>query len=153
MDLGVDRGLGCRAGPRCSLCFLPKPGWAVLMFPDASDEHWWRFLTQVPQGVLDRGVPVEDMTHEPLGFVNVTLKGPEQRWDTMDTKGFPMVSAFKRLEYHLWNGEHIYTNHRNLVYIFDPKACVLSVAKATAQHWSAVLGAVRLYCHAHRWRP
>ena len=121
----------------------PKPGWLVLMFPDASDEHWGSFLTQVPPEELDRGVPVEDMTHEPLGFVNVTLKGPEQRWDTMDTKGFPMVSAFKRLEYHLWNGEHIYTNHRNLVYIFDPESCVSSVAKTTAQRldqWKAVLG-------------
>ena len=25
----------------------PKPGFAVLMFPDASDEHWGSFLTQV----------------------------------------------------------------------------------------------------------
>ena len=45
----------------------PKPRWAMLMFPDASDEHWGSFLTQVPQGELDRGVPVEAMTHEPLG--------------------------------------------------------------------------------------
>ena len=37
------------------------------MFPDASDEQWGSFLTQVPQGGLDGGVPVEDMTHEPLG--------------------------------------------------------------------------------------
>lgn len=26
----------------------PKPGWAVLMFPDASDDHRGSFLTQVP---------------------------------------------------------------------------------------------------------
>ena len=38
----------------------PKPGWAVLMFPDASDEHWGICLTQLRQGQLDRGVPVED---------------------------------------------------------------------------------------------
>ena len=42
--------------------------WAVLMFPDASDEYWESFLTQVPQEELDLGVPVEDMTHEPLGL-------------------------------------------------------------------------------------
>ena len=45
----------------------PKPGWTVLMFPDASDGHWGTFLTQVqPQEELDRGVSVEDMTHVPL---------------------------------------------------------------------------------------
>ena len=44
------------------------------MFPDASDEHWGSFLTQVPQDELDRGVSVEDMTHEPLGFLSGTFK-------------------------------------------------------------------------------
>ena len=34
----------------------PKPGWAVLMFPVASDEHWGSFLTKVPQKKIDRGV-------------------------------------------------------------------------------------------------
>lgn len=43
----------------------------------------------------------------------------------------------------MWNSVHIYTDHRNLAYIFDPEACVSSVAKTTAQRlnqWKAVLG-------------
>ena len=121
----------------------PKPGWAVVMFPDASDEHWGSFLTQVPQEELDRGVSVEDITHEPLGFLSGTFKGSQQRWATVDKEGFAVVSTFKRLEYLLWNGVHIYTDHRNLAYIFYPEACVWSVAKTTAQRldqWKAVLG-------------
>ena len=55
----------------------PKPGWTVLMFPDAFDEHRVSFLTQGPQGELDRGVPVEDMTHERLGFLTATFKGSQ----------------------------------------------------------------------------
>ena len=54
-----------------------------------------------------------------------------------------MVSTFKRLEYLLWNGVHIHTDHRNLEYIFDSGACVSSLAKTTAQRldeWKAVLG-------------
>ena len=47
------------------------------MFPDASDAHWASFLTQVPQEELDRGVSVEDMTHEPLGFLSETFKGSQ----------------------------------------------------------------------------
>ena len=31
-----------------------------------------------------------------------------------------MVSTLKRLEYLLWNGVHIYTDHKNLAYIFYP---------------------------------
>ena len=61
----------------------PKPGWAVLMLPDASDEHWASFLTQVPQEELDRGVSVENMTHEPFGFLSGTFKGSQQRWATV----------------------------------------------------------------------
>ena len=44
-----------------------------------------------------------------------------------------MVSTFKRLEYLWWKGVHIYIDHRNLSYIFDPEACVSSVARTTAQ--------------------
>ena len=61
----------------------------------------------------------------------------------MDKEGFAMVSNFKRLEYLLWNDVHIYTDHRNLVYIFVPDACVSSVVKTTAQRLDqlkAVLG-------------
>ena len=116
-----------------------KPGWAVLVFYDASDEHWTSFLTPVPQDALDCGVSVEDMTHEPLGFLSATFKGSQRRWATVDKEGSP----FKRSEYVLWNGVHSYTDQRNLAYIFDPEACVSSVAKTTAQrldHWKAVLG-------------
>ena len=54
-----------------------------------------------------------------------------------------MVSTFKELECLLWNGVRVYTDHRNLVFIFDPEACVSSVAKTTAQRvdqWKAVSG-------------
>ena len=105
-----------------------KPGWAVLMFPDASDERRGSFLTQVPQDEIDRGVPVEDMTHQneidrgvpvehmtykPLGFLSRTFNVSQQRWATVEKEGFDMVSTFKRLEYLLWNGVHIYTGHGN----------------------------------------
>ena len=46
----------------------------------------------------------------------------------------------------LWGGVHIFTDHRNLAYIFNPEACVTSVTKAMAQrleNWKAVLGQYR----------
>ena len=82
------------------------------------------------------------MTHEPLRFRSGTFKWSQQWWATVDKKGFAMVSAFKWLEYVLWNGVYIYTDHKNLAYIFDPDACVSSVAKMTTprlDQWRAVL--------------
>ena len=52
----------------------PKPGWTVLTFPDASDEHWGSFVLQVPHEELDNGVLVE-IRLEPLGFLSRTFKG------------------------------------------------------------------------------
>jgi len=94
------------------------------MFPDASECHWGSFVTQVPDAEMDQNLPVEDMTHEPLAFLSGTFKGSQMRWATIDKEGFAIVSTFRRLEHFLWNGVHIFTDHRNLAYIFDPEACV-----------------------------
>ena len=86
--------------------------------------------------------PVEDMTHEPLAFLSGSFKGSQLRWATIDKEGFAIVSTFRRLEHLLWNGVHIFTDHRNLAYIFNPEACVTSVSKALAQRlegWKGVL--------------
>ena len=102
----------------------PREGYAVMMFPDASDEYWGSFLTQVPQAEFDSGMAVEDMSHEPLGFLSGVFRNSQLRWPTVDKEAFAFVSTFRRLEYLLWNGVHIFTDHRNLAYIFDPEACV-----------------------------
>ena len=70
---------------------------------------------------------------------------------TVDKEAFAIVSTFRRLEHLLWNGVHIFTDHRNLAYIFNPGACVTSVSKALAQRlegWKGVLGQYRYtICH------
>ena len=121
----------------------PKQGYEVLMFPDASDLHWGSFLTQVPEAELGGLLAVEDMSYEPMGFLSGTFRGAQVRWATVDKEGYAIVSTFRRLEYLLWGGVHIFTDHRNLAYIFNPEACVSSVSKTAAQRleqWKAVLG-------------
>ena len=52
------------------------------------------------------------------------------------------MSTFRRLEYLLWGGMRIYTDHRNLAYIFELEACVSSASKTAAQrleNWKMVL--------------
>ena len=108
------------------------------MFPDASECHWGSFVAQVPDVEMDQTLPVEDMIHEPLAFLSGTLKGSQMRWATIDKDGFAIVSTLRRLEHFLWNGVHIFTDHRNLADIFDPDECVTSVSKALAQPWRSV---------------
>ena len=126
--------------------YHPRPGCVVLMFPDASDFHWGSFFTQVPEEEFRSGVALENMSHEPLAFLSGSFKGSQLRWATVDKEGFAIVNTFRRLEYLLWGGVHIFTDHRNLTYIFNPEACVTSVTKAMAQrleNWKAVLGQYR----------
>ena len=98
--------------------FQSRLGCQVLVFPDASECHWGSFVTQVPDAEMDQNLPVEDMTHEPLGFLSGTFKGSQMRWATIDKEGFAIVSTFRRLEHFLWNGVHIFTDHRlSLIHI------------------------------------
>ena len=74
-----------------------------------------------------------DRSHEPLAFLSGSFKGTHLRWATVDREGFAIVNTFRRLEYLFWGGVHIFTDHRNVTYIFSPDACVTSVTKAMAQ--------------------
>ncbi|CAN0089669.1 unnamed protein product [Sphacelaria rigidula] len=87
------------------------------------------------------------MTHEPPAFVSGNFKGSQMRWATIDKKGFAIVSTFRRLEHLSWNGVHIFTDHRNLAYIFNPEACVTSVSKVMAQRLEGWKGYRYTICH------
>ena len=102
----------------------------------------------MPEEEFRRSVALENMSHEPLAFLSGSFKGSQLRWATVDNEGFAIVNTFRSLEYLLWGGVHIFTDHRNLTYIFNPEACVTSVTKAMAQlleNWKEVLGQYR-YC-------
>ena len=123
MDGGQVEGLGGRTGS-CGACpyLVPPSSWLPgVVFPDASECHWGSFVTQVPDAEVDQNLPVEDMTHELLALLSGTFKGSQMRWATIDKEGFAIVSPFRLLEHFLWNGVHIFTDHRNLAYIFDPE--------------------------------
>ena len=100
----------------------------------------------MPVTEFQSGMALENMSHEPLGFLSGSFKGSQLRWATVDKEGFAIVNTFRRLEYLLWGGVRIFTDHRNLKYIFNPEECVTTVTKAMAQrleNWKGVLGQYR----------
>ena len=108
-----------------------KPGFSVMMFPDASDKFWGICITVVPTGELTGSVAIADMSHEPLGFLSGPFRGSQERWATMEKEGFAIVSTFKRLPYLLWGGVAIHCDNRNLAYMFSGNKAPTS--KAVAQ--------------------
>ena len=82
------------------------------------------------------------MSLKPHGFLSGTSRGSQQRWATVDKEWFAILSTFRRLEYLLWGGVRLYTDHRNLAYILELEMCVSSVPETAAQrlvNWKMVL--------------
>ena len=79
---------------------------------------WGAVLTQIPPGQEDR--PVAEQAHDALAFLSEAFKGVGLRWSSIEKEAFAIVVACKRLDYllHCPGGFLIYTDHRNLKYVF-----------------------------------
>lgn len=123
----------------------PKPDHNLCLFTDASDTHWAAILTQVPSG-QERN-PLEDQQHEPLCFLSGAFKGSAANWSVPEKEGFAVVEAMCRLDYLIaGRSVSIFTDHANLVYIYDPYGSNPGIARHTANklmRWALKLGEFR----------
>lgn len=108
----------------------PKADWEVCLFADASQTHFGSVVTQIPPE--DVGLPLDQQRHQPLAFMSGSFTGAMARWSTIDKEAFAIVASCKRFLYLLLRprGFRIFTDHRNLQYIFDP----LAVNSALGRH-------------------
>ena len=123
----------------------PKPDHITCLFTDASDTHWAAILTQFPSS--ERRQPIEDQKHEPLCFLSGAFKGSSANWSVPEKEGFAIVEAMCRLDY-LITGltVSIFTDHANLVYLYDPYGRNPGIARHTASklmRWAIKLSAFR----------
>ena len=129
---------------------FPKPDHDIVLCTDASETHWSGVLTQVPK--MERKLPVEEQKHEPLGFVSGSFKNASFSWATVEKEAFAVLESFIRFE-HLIGGREIslYTDHANLVYIFDPCGQNPGIARHTAcklTRWAVKLSSFRYVIEA-----
>jgi len=98
---------------------FPKPKYTRCLFTDASDGYWAAVLTQIPDDQVGR--PVEEQEHEPLGFLSGAFKKHSAHWSIVEKEAFSVVTAMEQFYYMTAGGTtHIWTDHANLTYIFDP---------------------------------
>ncbi|KAH9088946.1 hypothetical protein LEN26_019336 [Aphanomyces euteiches] len=114
----------------------------VCVFTDASDKFWGAVATQIPSE--DLSLPLEDQRHEPLAFLSGTFTGASQRWPIVEKEAYAVVESCKRLDYLVVRpgGFRLFTDHRNLVYMFNPRGSNSGVAKYQAdklQRWALVM--------------
>ncbi|ETV82186.1 hypothetical protein H257_04897 [Aphanomyces astaci] len=120
----------------------PREDMTVCVFTDASDLFWGAVATQVPPADLD--LPLEDQRHQRLAFINGSFFGASARWPIVEKEAYAMVESCRRLDYLVVRpgGFRLFTDHRNLVYIFNPSGSNTNMTKYQAdklQRWSLAM--------------
>ncbi|KAH9181325.1 hypothetical protein AeNC1_016699 [Aphanomyces euteiches] len=118
----------------------PDPDKMVCLYTDASDGFWGAIATQV----LCLELVASEQRHEPLAFLSGAFRGASERWPIAEKEAFAVVESCKRLEYLLIRpgGFRLFTDHRNLVYMFNPLGASPNMAKYQAhklQRWSLTM--------------
>ncbi|KAE9073862.1 hypothetical protein PF010_g24905 [Phytophthora fragariae] len=113
-----------------------SPSSEVCFYSDASQD------TQLEPNEVQQ--PLEEQHHRPLAFLSGRFVGAAARWPTIEKEAFAIIESTHRLEYLLLRpkGYRLFTDHRNLVYIFDPFATDSAMARYQAdklQHWTMSL--------------
>jgi hypothetical protein len=100
----------------------PSDAADVYLFTDASAQYWGAVVTQIL--IEDAVRPLEEQRHEQLAFLSGKFVCAASRWPTVEKEAFVIVKSCKRLEYLLLRpgGFTVFTDHRNLMYIFNPRA-------------------------------
>ncbi|GMF60896.1 unnamed protein product [Phytophthora fragariaefolia] len=128
----------------------PDPEKRLCVFTDASDEHWGGAITQVPQNHLHRDFA--DQHHEPLMMLSGMFSGGAKRWAIVEKEAYAIVETCKRADYLVRrpDGFSLFTDHRNLRYIFAPTTVSSAVPKYTADklhRWSLLLMSLEYEIH------
>ena len=126
------------------------PKQRLCLFTDASDSHWASVLTQVPNEDLEK--PFEEQRHSPLAFLSGNFKGSSANWSVPEKEGYSIVASMTKLDYLTMcqNGVSIFTDHRNLLYIFNPLGQDASVSKhivSKLSRWAMKLSAFTYSIH------
>jgi transposase InsO family protein len=105
---------------------------------------WAAVLTQVPAS--DMKLPHAERDHQPLAFLSGCFRGASCNWSVIEKEAFALIRALTTTDYFCQteNGVVIYTDHRNLVYLFDPLGAEPGMHRHTAAkllRWGARLSA------------
>ena len=129
----------------CTKLAYPKETHTMCMFTDASETHWSAVLTQVPSNQMSLSIAEQD--HEPLCFLSGAFSGSSFNWSMPEKEGFSIVEAMTRLDYMtIGRTVSIFTDHANLVFIYNPYGSRPSIARHIASkllRWAIKLSAFK----------
>lgn len=121
------------------------------VFTDASEYHWGAVVTQIPGD--DLRLPIHDQQHAPIAFLSGSFKGSALHWAIIEKEAFAIVETCVRMAHVLQCATNlrIFTDHRNLIFLFDPCSTNSAFARHTIaklQRWAMQLLNFQ-YCIEH----
>lgn len=120
----------------------------LCLFTDASETHWAAVLTLVSRKYRKR--PIDQQIHRPLCFLSGALKVRHRIGLYPRRKGLPWLNLFvARTTWSQGLTVAIFTDHANLVYLFDPYGRTPGLPRYTASkliRWAIKLSAFSV-CH------
>ena len=107
----------------------PSDQMVQCVFCDASHYASSGVVTQIPPEDVNK--PIQQQRHQPLGFVGHRFNGSELNWATIDKEAFAIKDTLKKLSYllHMPTPFHLYTDHRNLLHMYNPLKCAKQSAE------------------------
>ena len=100
---------------------FPNPDLVLCLFTDASHQFWSIVITQIPEE--DLTLPFCEQRHRPLAFCSGEYNGAALRWSIPEKEAYPIYRAVLTFDYLLCSDKHafhIFTDHKNLIFLFNP---------------------------------
>jgi len=121
----------------------------LCIYTDASEYVWSGIATQVPMADLDK--PQADQRHEPLAFLSGRFNKTEMGWPIIEKEAYAVIATLDRLHWiaATQSGFDLYTDHRNLIFLFDPLSVVPDLSQTSIRkvlRWAVRLSIYNYTC-------
>ena len=121
----------------------------LCVYTDASDTVWSGIFTQVPREDLSK--PHSEQCHQPLAFLSGRFNKTQLGWAIIEKEVYAVLASLERMH---WlaatpDGFDLYTDHNNLIFLFDPLSVVPDLSQTTLRkvlRWAVRLSMYNYTC-------
>ena len=122
----------------------------LCLFTDASDTGWAGILTQIPANQVGTDHEIQD--HQPLAFLSGHFNETQLSWATVEKEAYAIIASCIRMHWLLATPEgfDIYTDHNNLIFMFDPLAVVSDLSLSSVKkviRWAVRMSTYNYVCY------
>ena len=121
----------------------------MCVYTDAFDLLWSGIVTQVPHGDLQK--PHLEQQHSPLAFLSGRFNDTQLGWSVLEKEAYAVLATLERMHWVVATPEgfDLYTDHNDLVFLFDPLSIVPDLSQTTIRkvlRWAVRLSMYNYTC-------